>query len=68
MDPGADEKAKDANGNRYWGQFFNLGGRGEDAWFIKASFEDFAQLIPDLKSLTPADTLMKAIKGVTRET
>jgi hypothetical protein len=68
VDPGADEKAKDANGNRYWRQFFNLGGRGEDVWFIKASFEDFAQLIPDLKSLTPADTLMKAIKGVTRET
>lgn len=67
VDPGADEKAKDQNGNRYWGQFFNLGGRGEDVWFIKASFEDFAQLIPDLKSLTPADTLMKAIKGVTRE-
>lgn len=67
VDPGADEEAKDANGNRYWRQFFNLGGRGEDVWFIKASFEDFAQLIPDLKSLTPADTLMKAIKGVTRE-
>jgi len=36
-------------------------------WLIKASFGDFAKMIPDLKSLTPAETLMKAIKGVTRE-
>jgi hypothetical protein len=68
VDPGADEKIKDVSGNRFWRQFSELGGRGEDVWFIKASFEDFAQMIPDLKSLTPADTLMKAIKGVTRET
>lgn len=68
VDPGADEKVKDASGNRFWRQFFDLGGRGDDVWFIKASFEDFAQMIPDLKSLTPADALMKAIKGVTRET
>jgi hypothetical protein len=67
VDPTADEKVKDANGNRFWRQFFELGGRGEDVWFIKASFKDFAHMIPDLKSLTPADTLMKAIKGVTRE-
>lgn len=56
-----------ANGNRYWKRFFELSRRGEDVWFIKASFGDFAQMVPDLKSLTPADTLMKAIKGVTWE-
>lgn len=55
------------NGNRYWSQFAELSGRHEDVWFIKASFGDFAQMVPDLKSLTPADTLMKAIKSVTRE-
>lgn len=55
------------NGNRYWTRFFELSSRGEDIWFIKASFGDFAQLVPDLKSLTPADTLMKAIKGATRD-
>ena len=64
-DPGAESNA--TNGNRYWKRFFELGGRGEDVWFINASFADFAQMVPDLKSLTPADTLMKAIKGVTRE-
>lgn len=67
VDARAHEKVKDAHGNRYWRQFFKLSARGEDVWFIKASFEDFVHLIPDLKSLTPADTLMKAIKGVTRE-
>ena len=61
----ADTKA--TNGNRYWQQFTELSCRGEDVWFVKASFGDFAQMVPDLKSLTPADTLMKAIKGVTRE-
>lgn len=68
VDPRADEKVKDASCKRFWRQFFELGGRGEDVWFIKASFEDFAQMIPDLKSLTPADALMKAINAVTRET
>lgn len=65
VDPGA--RANAENGNGCWKQFFELGGRGEDIWFITAGFEEFAQMIPDLKSLTPADTLMKAIKGVTRE-
>src|SRR6266581_3942693 len=65
VDPGAE--AKTANGNGYWTQFSELGVHGEDIWFIAAGFEDFAQMIPDLKSLTPADTLMKAIRGVTRE-
>ncbi len=64
-DPSAD--TNETNGNRYWKRFFELSKRGEDVWFIKAWFGDFAQMIPDLKSLTPADTLMKAIKGVTRE-
>jgi len=61
----ADTKA--TNSNRYWQQFMELSSRGEDVWFIKASFAKFAEMVPDLKSLTPADTLMKAINGVTRE-
>ena len=65
VDP--DAKAKTANGNGYWRQFSELGARGDDIWFIAAGFEDFAQRIPDLKSLTPGDTLMEVIRGVTRE-
>lgn len=64
-DPSA--QANVENGNRYWTQFFDLGERGEDIWFIAAGFEDFAQMIPDLKSLTPADALMKSIQSATRE-
>jgi len=64
-DPGAQSNATNATG--YWERFFALSGRGEDVWFINASFTDFAQMVPDLKSLTPADALMKAIKGLTRE-
>lgn len=64
-DPGSTTTA--TNGNRYWKQLAELSGRGEDVWFINVSFGDFALMVPDLKSLTPADTLMRAIKGVTRE-
>lgn len=64
VDPSADDKEKDPSANRFWKWFYQLGKRGEDVWFIKASFEHFAQMIPDLKSLTPAETLMKAIREV----
>lgn len=53
--------------NLHWKRLSELSGRGEDVWFIHALFGEFARMIPDLKALTPADTLMKAIKGVTRE-
>ncbi len=62
-----DAQANAESGNRYWKQFFDLGERGEDIWFIAVGFEDFAQMIPDLKSLTPADALMKSIQSVMRE-
>lgn len=62
-----DSQANAESGNGYWKQFFDLGERGEDIWFIAARFEDFAQMIPDLKSRTPADALMKSIQSVTRE-
>lgn len=60
-------KTKATNGNRYWKRFLELSESGEDVWFINVSFADFAQMIPDLKALTPADVLMRAIKGVKRE-
>lgn len=63
-DPHVDEKAKDGGGTRYWAQFSELARSGEDVWFIKASFSEIAEMIPDLKSLTPAESLVKAVKGV----
>jgi hypothetical protein len=61
----ADQEIDGINANRYWRDFFTLAKDGEDVWFINASFQDFAKLVPDLKSLTPADRLMKTIQGVT---
>lgn len=67
VDTMAHARCTEATGNRFWTAFAELGAHGEDVWFINASFGDFAHMVPDLKSLTPADTLMKAIRGVTRE-
>lgn len=65
VDPEA--RTNDTGENVYWKRLFGLSCRGEDVWLVDASFREFAQMIPDLKSLTPADTLMKAIEGATRE-
>lgn len=56
-----------ASTNQHWERPYELNGHGEDVWFVNATFGGFAQLIPDLKSLTPAENLMKAVKGVTRQ-
>lgn len=63
-DPGSKEKIE--KGDLYWKEFSELSYQGEDVWFVNASFGDFSDMIPDLKSLTPADNLMKAIRGVTK--
>lgn len=65
VDPGS--RTIGSKGNSHWKQLFELSLRGEDVWFINSTYGDFAEMIPDLKSLTPADNLMKAIKGVTSE-
>ena len=48
--------------NKYWETLFNLAKQGEDVWLINANFGDFAEMIPDLKSLTPAQRLTRDIK------
>jgi hypothetical protein len=66
VDPKAEEKT--ANGTTgYWGELNKLGEKGEDIWFINASFNEFSEMIPDLKANTPAENLIKAIKGVANE-
>lgn len=54
--------------NDHWRRLGELSAQGEDVWLISASFGYFAQLIPDLKSLSPADALAKAIQGIARAT
>lgn len=66
----ADFKAEDSiegwnsGANKYWKELHDLANNGEDIWFINASFKDFASLLPDLRTLTPAQQLEKAIKNV----
>jgi len=55
-----------SGGNKFWKQFDALARQGEDIWIVAAGFDEFSEMIPDLKSLTPAETLMKAIKGATK--
>jgi len=61
-----DEEREKDQANRYWKELFELNRTGEDVWFINAGFAGFAQMIPDLKALTPADNLMKAIQSVAK--
>jgi len=62
----ADYKAEDSLncGNKYWQKLKRRAKNGEDVWFVNASFKEFAERIPDLKALTSAQKLEKAIKEV----
>lgn len=62
VDPYAEQQT--TGENEYWQAFNSLACKGEDIWFVAADFEAFSEMVPDLKSLTPADTLMKAVQGV----
>jgi len=54
---------KVADSKPYWQELAQLSESGEDIWMIQSGFEDFAPMVPDLQSLTPAESLMKAVKG-----
>jgi SIR2-like domain len=63
VDPSAgDFTADEKKSNKYWKTLFSLAKQGEDVWLINANFGDFAEMIPDLKSLTPAQRLTRDIK------
>lgn len=67
VNPSADDlTARPIAKNKYWETLFSLAKQGEDVWLINANFGDFAEMIPDLKSLTPAQRLTRDIKLVTR--
>lgn len=66
VNPSADDlTARPKEPNKYWETLFSLTKQGEDVWFINANFGDFAEMIPDLKSLTPAQRLTRDIKLLT---
>lgn len=47
----------------YWKKFKALADKGLDILFIQADFENFALNIPDLKALSPAESLYQVIHG-----
>jgi len=65
VNPGiVEQELLTTNPNRYWRDLFTLAKANEDVWFINATFQDFVTLVPDLKSLTPADRLIKTIQSI----
>lgn len=63
VNPLADDlTARPKEKNKYWETMFSLAKQGEDVWLINANFGDFTEMIPDLKSLTPAQRLTRDIK------
>ncbi|MEA9732076.1 MULTISPECIES: SIR2 family protein [Xanthomonas] len=54
--------------SRFWGALNELAKQGEDVWLINATFSEFAEMIPDLKSLTPAQRLTRDIKSLVKPT
>lgn len=54
---------RQATGNDFWLKLFDLSLKGEDVWFINAPFDKFSEMLPDLKSLTPAENLLRTIKS-----
>lgn len=50
--------------NRFWDALYELAKQGEDVWLINATFGQFVEMIPDLKSLTPAQQLTRDIRSL----
>lgn len=69
VNPSADDlTSRSKENNRYWDALYNLAKQGEDVWLINATFSEFAEMIPDLKSLTPAQRLTRDIKSLVKPT
>ena len=53
-----------AQPGRYWKELKALAEKDGDVWFINSDFGDFAERIPDLKSLTPAERLSRDLRDI----
>jgi hypothetical protein len=61
-------KAKILNkSNHHVNKLFDLSVNSEDVWFINEKFNDFANRIPNLNSLSPAERFIKEFKGVIQQ-
>lgn len=69
VNPTVDElTSRPTEPNRFWDALYGLARQGEDVWLINATFSEFAEMIPDLKSLTPAQRLTRDIKSLVKPT
>lgn len=62
VDPNAEKLTSGNQGSKYWRELYKMAQQGSDVWLINATFGQFAELIPDLRSLTPGDRLIRDIK------
>jgi predicted fused transcriptional regulator/phosphomethylpyrimidine kinase len=60
----AEKQIEDSQSSSYWDKLKEKSSSGEDIWFINASFQKLAQMIPDLKALTSAQQLERAVKEI----
>ncbi len=63
VDANAEGNSKDEK-KKYWDSWAKIGESGGDVLLINTTFEQFSQIIPDLKSLSPAQKLESVIKGI----
>ncbi len=67
VSPSAEASAEEtdpAKQNKYWKTWYELAKQGGDILLIGAYFSEFVNLIPDLKSLTPAEQLAKNVAAI----
>ncbi|MEX2374487.1 MAG: SIR2 family protein [Dehalococcoidia bacterium] len=65
VDPAAKEMASN-NEHPHWPRLRAFSDQGEDVWFLCMGFAELAEVIPDLKSLSPAASLMRIIEDVAK--
>lgn len=52
------------NASQHWEKLKALHNQGEDILFINSTFQEFAKIIPDLRSLSPAEKMVNAIQSI----
>lgn len=66
VSPSAETDVVDPLASRYWAELFRLSKQGSDVRFFNLDFATFANLVPNLKSLTPAEKLAQSIQELAR--
>ena len=57
-------EAQQGSGEQVWGELLALAREGEDVWLINADFAQFAQIMPDLRALSPSQRLHREIQNI----